>query len=854
MRIDPIIDYAYSVEDQSQPGHESLRRALVMAILLRDGAGNAHDAELYAIAAHPCALTQHVLIDLYLARGAISQLSASEIRPPGLTDETLLELRILGVPESVAAVDLLRAICRATHLTDNMLALALWCAQSRQDLGRIAEAMGRRLTPNEPFRAALWASCIFDHAEPARLVAAATLVVTRVTAMAQQWRGQLQTALLGTLGMWCRTLDIAIDAAAATRALEFTDLWTFRLKVAEQLERVAPDAAQAMLQFLQRARRADISYGADASLRPTTLAEGALLPWRDHAVIIAERELAGDHARLRGEASRFVEPSSLRRLALCAELGHQDRELAQALWHLARQQGLPASSGLIAELRLAYRAGNWAAMYQHYLTWAELASDATEAHAAWVGAAVAAMRRHDDSSALFCWAAAQDAAPSPIAAFGEKLLRQLHGARAATGDEEGQLEQQGDQAMAAHQPLQAAAHYRQLLAMHPGHPRYVRNLARALEHAALWTDLVELLDDQGGKVDEHAGVALLQQAARVCEERLGDAAGAAARYRGVLRRATEPAVRAATLEALARIYETTGAWRALIDTTTEQVAFAGSAADRAQLWFRCGSVSEAIFGDAGAAEAFYRKAVAASPACVPAVHSLREVLRAKRDWPAVIASLRQEVDQWSEDADRASVYAQIGAVLRDDVGDEPGAMAAFTTALEIDADCIAASLAMLDIHLQRAQWEAARGVLDRIDHAMVRHATRAEKANFACKCARLALHDEELDRAVYWAGRALATDLHCGAALEILLEVAQRAPSPWTLPSEIVESLTATPDLATHPPAWMARRDLLLAWLAAHANNLPGASALATAAQGHASNDAIVARSLARIWQRLASL
>lgn len=905
MRLDPIIDYAYSIEDQSQPGHESLRRALVMAILLRDGGDNPRDAELYAIAAHPCALTQHLLITHYLGHNAISQLGAPEVRPLGLADETLIELKILAVLPGAEQHDQVRALTRAAHLSDNMVALALWATTSEDDLERLGETLARRLSPTEPMRLALWATWMLDHAASDRRQRAAA-VVAKLAPIARQWRQQRDRADAGhsptpfaTLAMWCRALDIAIDAALTVGAPELAELWAMRLTSAAALEH-APDRgvdADEALRFLQAARTADLTFARDVRRRPSALREGPFVPWRDHATALLEPTVGGSAADRQAAAAHWRDPYALRRLALHAELAHQDLPQASELWRAARRRGLPTAASLIHELRLAYLRRDWATMHQHYLTWAEGSQDATEVHAAWVGAAVTAMRTDDASLAGFCWAAAQDAAPSPIAAFAESLLRrpsppairphpvqpaarggalldQPSALATALADSattiasarapellERQLAHAGDVAMQNQQPAEAAAHYRRLVEAFPDHPRYVRDLHRALEGAGAWRELVHQLEDQATRGlaagDRHAGVGALLAAARLCEERLRDAPAAAARYQRVLQYAEDDATRATTLDALARIYETTGAWQALIETTVEQVPLTKHAPDKALLWFRCGSVVEFRLADASAAEPYYKRALAASATCMPALHSLRELYRARGDWRTVVEMLRLEAAQWPQDEDRAGVFAQIGTIYRDQLHDTASAIAAFMEALALDPDCIAANLAMLDYYLSNHRWNESRDILDRMDMAMVRHATPAEKAGFACQCAKLALHDRNLDDAAFWLARALQQDPACELALELLIDAAERAATGWSPPESLTEQLVEPIGPSAGSARRLTRRNLALAWIALHAANLPAAASLTSAAQAAAKDatvaDAFAEQALARLWHRIAA-
>ena len=78
---------------------------------------------------------------------------------------------------------------------------------------------------------------------------------------------------------------------------------------------------------------------------------------------------------------------------------------------------------------------------------------------------------------------------------------------------------------------------------------------------------------------------------------------------------------------------------------------------------------EAKFGREQDAIRYYDAAIKTSPTCLPAVHGLRDLYRRREEWPRVIETLELEVKLWSDDKERAGVFAQIGRIYEKQLGD-----------------------------------------------------------------------------------------------------------------------------------------------------------------------------------------
>ncbi len=246
---------------------------------------------------------------------------------------------------------------------------------------------------------------------------------------------------------------------------------------------------------------------------------------------------------------------------------------------------------------------------------------------------------------------------------------------------------------------------RKLLAIDPRDAAAQATLERYYNRSEDNTGLVEVLKLQLQQVRDHDDkVQLLKKIARASEKEARDVATATEYYQKVLElRDTDRDA----LEALGRIYESTEKWAEFIDITRKQIKVTSDRNTRALLYFRCGSVLEAKFGREHDAIRYYHEAIKTSAACLPAVHGLRDLYRKREEWPRVIETLELEVKLWQDDKERAGVFAQIGRIHEQQLGDPERALGFYESALDIDPDCLPANQALFEHHFDHGEWDKA---------------------------------------------------------------------------------------------------------------------------------------------------
>ena len=255
---------------------------------------------------------------------------------------------------------------------------------------------------------------------------------------------------------------------------------------------------------------------------------------------------------------------------------------------------------------------------------------------------------------------------------------------------------------------QAVAINRKLLAIDPKDAASAAALERFYEDNQNKSGLIEILKVRLAHTEgQAASVEVLKRIARVSEDGARDVVTATDHYQKILE--LQPENRDA-LEALGRIYESTEQWAEFIDITRKQIKVTSDRNTRALLYFRCGSVMEAKFNREHDAIRYYEAAIKTSAGCLPAVHGLRDLHRRREDWPLVIETLELEVKLWDDDKERAGVFAQIGRVYDEQLGDAERAMQYYESALTVDPDCLPANQAVFEHFFRQGAWDKAQPI------------------------------------------------------------------------------------------------------------------------------------------------
>ncbi len=275
---------------------------------------------------------------------------------------------------------------------------------------------------------------------------------------------------------------------------------------------------------------------------------------------------------------------------------------------------------------------------------------------------------------------------------------------------------------------EAARIFELILRNDPADREALDALERYYERAQDWSKLVDVLKRRlaASPAGEDATV-LLRRIAQICEEGLRDEQRAVEHYLRMLEIA--PGSREA-LEALGRIYESTEQWTDFIDVTRRQIRVTNDRGVKALLYFKCGSVMEAKFNKEEDAIRYYDAAIKTSFSCLPAVHGLRDLHRRHEDWPRVIQTLELEVKLWQEDKERAGVFAQIGRIYADQLGQPERAMHYYESALAVDPECLPANKALFEQYFGNGDWERAQNLAQALAQKAMREGDPTARSEF----------------------------------------------------------------------------------------------------------------------------
>ncbi|MCA1662900.1 MAG: hypothetical protein LC659_01240, partial [Myxococcales bacterium] len=325
--------------------------------------------------------------------------------------------------------------------------------------------------------------------------------------------------------------------------------------------------------------------------------------------------------------------------------------------------------------------------------------------------------------------------------------------------------------------VEAARLYQRLHSVDPTDSEGLDALERHYERTRDWEKLVGILTTRlsltaGG--DE--AIALYLRIAQMCEEGLRDADRAIESYRKILDIA--PSHKEA-IEALGRLYEGTERWAELVEVTRRQIRIVNDRAQKAILYFKCGSVMESKFDKEDDAIRYYDAAIKTSPSCLPAVHGLRDLYLRKEDWPRVIQTLELEAKLWTEDKERAGVFAHIGQIYGDKLGDQERAIQYYESALTVDRECLPANRALFELYFARGEFQRALPIAVILTQKVTREGDPVERSEFYRKRAVVAEKTGDLRAAAESLVVALEIRPENWEALELLVGLCQQAPEAY---------------------------------------------------------------------------
>ncbi|MBL4634288.1 MAG: hypothetical protein JKY56_10460, partial [Kofleriaceae bacterium] len=291
-----------------------------------------------------------------------------------------------------------------------------------------------------------------------------------------------------------------------------------------------------------------------------------------------------------------------------------------------------------------------------------------------------------------------------------------------------------------------ARFYTMILALDPADAEARKQCEVYYTETENWTELIVILESELARVDASGAVdvALLKRIAKISEEGLHDGERAIMYYKKIVEHVPNSR---RSLDALARIYETTERWMEFVDVTRRLVKVTKDRNVKALLYFKCGSVTEAKFGNVDDAIRYYDAAIKTSPSCLPAVHGLRDLYLRQKDWSRVIQTLELEVKLWQDDKERAGVLAQIGRILGAELNQPDEALSFYKRALSVSKDCVPANRALFEHYFELENWEKAEQIAKGFSAKAMRDGDPMLRSEFYRKRGIVSMHTGNPTRA-----------------------------------------------------------------------------------------------------------
>jgi tetratricopeptide (TPR) repeat protein len=328
---------------------------------------------------------------------------------------------------------------------------------------------------------------------------------------------------------------------------------------------------------------------------------------------------------------------------------------------------------------------------------------------------------------------------------------------------------------------QAADLYGRIHAVDPADTEALDALERYHERTRDWAKLVEVLRTRivlTTSGDET--IKLYLRIGQLYEEGLREPELAIEAYRKILDIA---ASERNALDALARLYEATERWPELVEVTRRQIRIVTDGPQKGLLLFKCGSVTESKFGKDDEAIRYYSEALRASPACLPAVHGLRDLYMRREDWPRVIETLRREAKLWAEEKERAGVYAHIGQIYLEKLRDEDRAIEYFEAAIGADQECLPANRALFELYFARRDYQRALPLGLILTQKVMREGDPLARSEFYRKRAIVAIETGDPQAAAESLVVGLEIRPDNVEALDLLIELCRSHPECYDFPT-----------------------------------------------------------------------
>jgi tetratricopeptide (TPR) repeat protein len=258
----------------------------------------------------------------------------------------------------------------------------------------------------------------------------------------------------------------------------------------------------------------------------------------------------------------------------------------------------------------------------------------------------------------------------------------------------------------------AAEKLEQAFALDPNRMEALTALERCYTATRNWGELVRILEGAVVLVDDPQDRAeRLIALAEIFESKIGDLPGAVSAYERLGRLIPDDET---LVGELARLNEKMGDWQGAALHRSRLASLSTDPLTKARMHIMAAQLL--LPHDPLAARTHFDNAVRYDPSNAGAWNALIEGTRATGDMARVAAQLEERAIRTEAPRAKAQVYVDLGAV-RQSLGDEDGAIAAWEWAISADPNNEGAARALLDVYIAGGRWEEAAPLCDRVVYA-----------------------------------------------------------------------------------------------------------------------------------------
>jgi tetratricopeptide (TPR) repeat protein len=262
--------------------------------------------------------------------------------------------------------------------------------------------------------------------------------------------------------------------------------------------------------------------------------------------------------------------------------------------------------------------------------------------------------------------------------------------------------------------------YERVLGWDPRNEVASRELEKLYETHRQWEPLAALLLDRASRDDDPAA---LESVAQLYADKVGDPRNACHVWLAIYRR--EPG-RPHVLDQLDLLAPAANAWEELVgDCSALAVELEGKHPEAAaSVWNLVGRWLRDRLSDSDGAIRAFDRALRLQPADVDLLFELLDLLRAHGKWPELVALLSQRVEAEPDPGRQSELYAELGEIYENHLGEPEQAVACYERALAGEPESSSVMIALHRVYLATEAWGALGELLPRLTDALAPTAPR----------------------------------------------------------------------------------------------------------------------------------